>query len=488
VGRDYAYATVQNASTAKNFQARFSFLTGAFLTNYPAGSGAGSLDGGVLDYGDGWFLVWLTGTFTAAETGLRIFLGTMSNSTTTSFAGDTNKGLDVAGIWGVQGTGVPVNFLTGTRSAETFDVPLGQGWYISRRVDGEGEVLENLQIAAVGDRWDLKPRDGNLWLTEAQAYTVALLDDTSTQSDNADGDPVVPTTGPNLVPYHYTGTVPMLEPATNGKIASGWYELTPQSGNAGTGYWIADLGAGASVKFAKATVDFAAGTSGGEAISNMSFAIAFCNNEFDNLLEEMPVHVVFSAEGFVAQYRTIADGFVTRSALQRAVGTGTTDVAVYIHGDKLTVTMWDVSITTQDPAFEVLDLRYAFFEIQSTSNNTTRTIRFADPVLSTAEVGPEPAYVAAVPQNLLVPSAVGTAVAGNTYTIQRGYWTSNDGALTFAQKWQFDLADIPSATSTSYITTNGVDEGKKIRVGERPSNDQGQAADYAFSAESAALA
>ena len=104
-----------------------------------------------------------------------------------------------------------------------------------------------------------------------------------------------------------------------------------------------------------------------------------------------------------------------------------------------------------------------------------------------AEVGPEPSYTAAVPVNFGAPAAVGTAVAGNTYTIQRGYWTSNDGALVFGQQWQFDQVDIPSATATSYVTTNGVDEGKKVRVGERATNDTG-ISDYTYSAESAALA
>jgi hypothetical protein len=493
VGRDYGYVGFQNASTTKNVTARFSFLTKSFLSSYPASSGgASALDGGILDYGDGYYLVWLTGTFSATETGIRPYCGTMSNSTTASFAGDTSKGLDVAAIWGVQGSGTPVNFLTASRSAETFDVPLGAGWYISRMVDGEGETVNNLQIEQMGDRWSLAPRFGNLWVEEAQVYTAAMLDDTSTQSDTSDGATITPTQGPDLVPYKYPGSYPM-EAATNGRITSGKYELTPQSGEDGTTYWVVDLGEGGAARYAKATLYFDAATAGSEAISNMSFAIGF-SNDLDNLIQEMPVHAVFTSEGFVGQHRMSenAGAFVTRSQLQRHDGGSgvSTDVSVALHGDKLTMTMWGQTITTQDPLFNSIDCRYVFFEIQATSNNTTRTIRFADPVVSMAEVGPEPEYSASEPQNISDPThpfALGTAVAGNTYTIQRGYWTSNDGQITFSQQWQFDMVDIPGATSTSYATTNGVDEGKKIRVGERATNDSGTSS-FVYSPESAALA
>jgi hypothetical protein len=485
VGRDYAYVIVQNASTAKNFQGRVDFANASFLSGYPAGSGAGTISGGVVEREDGFFLIWITGIFTAAETGLRIHLGTMSNSSTTSFAGETDKGLNVAGIWGLSGVGAPVSFLTGTRAAETYTAPIPEGAFLARVVDELGETLTPIE----GPNWNVAAQANAFEIESVNVYPLALYDDTSAQSDTADGATISPSYGPDLVPLAFdtVNGFPM-EASPTGRIENGRFHIDPVSGDAGTVYWTADLGADGAAVYAAADVVISAGVNGGDPQqTNMSFTIGFSAN-LNRLTESMTVHVVFDQDGFRAQYRTISGGFVTRAHLYKVQSTGTFPASVRLHGNRLTISYLGETITVEDDEFAAFDARYVFFELQATSNNTTRLIEFENPQIGEVEIGPRPDYTASVPVNLAAPAAVGTAVAGNLYTIQRGQWTSNNGALTFAQKWQFDLADIPGATNTSYQTTNGVDEGKKIRVGETATNTSGAAAAYVFSAESAALA
>lgn len=334
----------------------------------------------------------------------------------------------------------------------------------------------------------------SIYATQQPSYNgnLLLLDDTATQSDTANGAIITTTSGAILTPYPaVTGGYPS-GAATNGRIEGGKYKITPQSGDQGTIYWTFDAGAGRAIKYAQAEVHIAAGTAGGETISTMAFAIGLSNN-LAELTRWMPVHIIFATNGFRAQHRSPpAYPFTTRSQLERNQAAGfSTTATVELHGDKLTVTFMGQTVTVQDAAFAAIDCRYIFFELQTTTNNTSRTISFSDPVVRLTPISAEPAYVAAVPSNIVsasAPFASGAAVAGNLYTKIQGFWISNNGGLTFTQQWQFNQVDIPAATATTYQTVNGVDEGKKIRVGEKATNTSGTAAAFAYSPESAALA
>ena len=86
-------------------------------------------------------------------------------------------------------------------------------------------------------------------------------------------------------------------------------------------------------------------------------------------------------------------------------------------------------------------------------------------------VGP---ILQALPVNTVLPVITGTPQVGETLTVDNGTWT-NTPILSYAYQWTAGGANIPGATSSSYVVTSDV-AGEEIRAVVTATNAGGSAA------------
>jgi len=464
IGRDFVEFGFFNASTSKNTTTRFNTTTGAFVSGYPASSGGGQtgIAANFHSFGDGWWFVWITTTYSPTETGFRPYIGTMSNDTTTSFVGDTSKGLEVAGIWAVAGASLPVSFLTGTRSPETLTTPLNAGSYIERSSDGTVTTLTAFLFSTASYRAISAPSTAP-WLTSYQLYTADAYD-IMDRADTSDGSLGAASDGGTYTLLNgYVSSYPMPS-ATTGKIASNWVTVTPAAGSTGTIYAVRDLGG--PVAFASARVRFGAAVSGGGTLTNTSFAL-LASNDQTRLVETMPIHLVLTRSGFNIQKRLTNGTFVDLGSIGARLANDNSEhvVSFELHGDVMRVSLNNQSVIVSDPDL-VNAARYICWEINTSSNNTTDLAQFKDCFASRSLVGDTPVFVAAAPvvteAAFVSPSSPPTYTSGCTLSVlpQPALVNSNSGPVTItARQWYRNGVLISGATGATHVTTAGTDAG-----------------------------
>ncbi len=464
VGRDFVEYGFFNANTAKNTTARVNLTTGAFVSGYPAQSGGGqtAVNGGTHAYGDGWWLLWITTTYSPNETGFRPYVGTMSNGTTTSFAGDTSKGLEVAGIWAVAGVGLPVSFLTGTRAAETLTTPLARGPYIEQASDGTVTSLSAFLLSTSGYRALAFPSNAP-WVARYQLYTADAYD-AFDRADTSLGSLGTASDGGAYTLFNgYVSSYPQ-PTATTGQVVGGWVRNAPASGSPGALYAVRNLGG--DVKFASMRFRFGPAVSGGGTLSNMALAL-LTSSDIGRLVEVMPVHIVISRSGTSIQKRLISGEFVTIGFIGTRLSNNNSEhvVSFAIHGTAMRVTLNNQSVIVNDAVLANAGWNICW-EIISTSNNTTDNAQFKDAFATRALVGDVPTFVAAAPvvtdPAFVSPSSPPTYTSGCTLSVlpQPALVNSNSGPVTItAYQWYRNGMLISGATAATHVTTAGTDAG-----------------------------
>jgi hypothetical protein len=481
-GRDFLQWGFFNASTSKNTVARGDLTTGQLINAYPAQTGGQTaLDAGMHDYGDGWWLLWLTATFSAGETGFRPYLNTMSNSTTVNFAGETDKGVDVAAVWAVTGVALPVNFLTGTRAAETLSLPLARGAYIEQTSDGVASSFGAFLLSTSGYRALTFPSDAP-WVTRYRLYPCDAFD-IMDRANTSDGSLGTASDGGAYSLFNGFVSAYPLPTATTGRITSNWATITPASGSTGVLYAVRDLGG--PVRFGSARVRFGAAVSGGGSLSNTSIAL-LTSNDIDELVAVMPVHLVLTRSGVNIQKREEGGAFIDLGFIGARIMPNNSEYlfSFEIHGQTMRVTLGNQSVVVSDP--DIADAaRYMCWEIFTSSNNTTDNAQFKDAFASRSPVGDPPTYTAAAPvvtdPAFTAPSSPATFTSGTTLSVvsQVALVNSNAGPVTItARQWERNGVAIPGATGTTHVTTAGTDAGATFRCAITYTNSAGSTVAY----------
>ncbi len=495
--REHVQLRLFNNSTSEGVSCRY-YLSGvgSIISPYPAALGVGptSLKAGIFHLGDGFYLCWLSCIVAAATTGVRLYIDMMSNSTTTSYAGSTAAKMALAGAWITTGQ-TPTNYIpstdtvNGSRAAEVFPVSLLRGYYLGRIVDEVEDKSTPVSIDYDGDTFEIVPATDRLRVRKAVTYTLNAYD-TVVRADTSPGSLGIATDGGTYQLLKNPGAFPMVA-ATNGQVLNNTFAFTPQAGADGAVYAVRTLGAsGIVTRFLSADIAWDNDTG---STSNTSFAL-LTSNDVPNLTAHMPVHAVVGRTNLAIQYRSVADGFVNLGVIKPALGSlakdGTYNTAsIAVQGNKAKITWAGASIVVQHDI--LLDpTAYAVFELfsnQPVGSNTDR-VKGKNLLASVAEVGDPLVYVAAAPINIVLPFASGVPTAGNTYSASstQGGWTSNNGAIVFTYQWQYDNVDVAGATNATFVTVNGVDEGKKVSVRVIATNTTGSTS--ATSPQSAALA
>lgn len=132
-GRDWIYVSMRNGSNIINRW--FNITTGTRGSTSSSGASPyTNVSGSILDAGNGWYQVEMTGTPNSTLAMTVLIATSTGNGVTTDFAGDTSKGYYV---WGLQLENLPARTsyigtggVVGTRNAETITTKTGLSSYL----------------------------------------------------------------------------------------------------------------------------------------------------------------------------------------------------------------------------------------------------------------------------------------------------------------------------------------------------------------------
>jgi len=465
--RGYLQFDMFNSNGTSGVRSRFDLTgNGSVISPYPAalGSGATNLTSGVVKLASGLFFVWVACTMPTSQTALQFYLYAMSNSTTTSYIGDTSKGLIVESAWVTPGSRTPVYAISATtRAAESLSIPLLKGAYIEQASDGVNNLSSAFLLSSSEYRAPTFP-SWIPWLTRYRLYTADAYD-IFDRANTSPGSIGTASDGGSYTLFNgYAGSYP-LPTATTGQIASNWVTLTPTSGSTGTVYAVRDLGG--PVAFASVRIRFGAAISGGGAVTNTSVAL-LASNDITRLVETMPIHLVATRSGLNIQKRLTDGTFVDLGFIgaRLAVPVNTEHaVSFEKHGSVMRVSVGNLSVVVSDSALAD-PARYICWEINTTGSNTNDNAQFKDCFASRALVGDTPVFVAAAPvvteAAFVSPSSPATYTSGCTLSVlpQPALVNSNSGPITItAYQWYRNGVLISGATAATHVTTAGTDSG-----------------------------
>lgn len=464
--RGYVQFDLYNSGTSAGVRARFDLTgVGSLVTNYPAGLGSGATNvaAGVVKLASGLFFIWVACTMPSATTLARVYLNHMSNSSTTSYIGDTSKGLTVESAWITPGSRTPVYALGGTaRSPETLSTPLMRGAYIEQIADGVVTTLSAFLFSLASNRV-ITPPSWIPWVTRYRLYEADAYD-VFDRADTSDGTIGTASDGGEYTLFNgYELSYPQ-PTATTGRVVDGWVTVTPAAGSTGSVYLVRDLGG--PVAFASGRARFGPAVSGGGTLTNTSVAL-LASNDLTRLVETMPIHLVLTRSGLAIQKRLSNGTFVDLGSIGARLANNNSEhiVSLELHGDVMRVSLNNQSVIVSDPDL-VNAARYICWEINTSSNNTTDLAQFKDCFASRSLVGDTPVFVAAAPvvteAAFVSPSSPATYTSGCTLSVlpQPALVNSNSGPVTVtARQWYRNGVLISGATGATHVTTAGTDAG-----------------------------
>lgn len=455
-----------NATGAPGCRAEFTLTGGGSVANVvgigaPAGTGVTATIAG--PDAQGFYLCAVSVTLPSAPTTVIGWI-TMMSAGATSYAGTAGSGIGLFGPM-LDSVAQPVSYIQsgaaqGTRAPEYLTMPIQPGCYLIRTLGKTTDVVSALSVSLPGTI-NVTPNAGETALAKSQVVKTAAFDNFS-RADTADGTLGVATDGGTYSLLQYNAGYPLVA-SVKGRVQGGWFVVTPVSGVNGTVYAVRDVLTAA--KYISASIKWGTATTGGDAVSNMSFAMLL-SASLTNLTQAMPVHIVITRSGVSIQKRDISGTFTTLGTIATNFQINTVYTCdIRLYGNVLRVSMGGQTVVVTDPGFTTA-CRYVCWEIQATSNNTTGDAMGKDFIATTATVGEAPTYAATAPANTAIPFASGTPVSGSLYSVSStfGSWTSNAGQQTYTYQWQLNGADVSGATGVTFQTTAGTDAGKTVSV------------------------
>jgi hypothetical protein len=98
ISRDYVFINIVNSSYTSGASARYRLSTKTVDTTSNVNGAGAYIGSGIIDAGNGWYRIWITGTISSGTQG-NITISTVNDTGGTFYLGETNKGL---AIWGAQ--------------------------------------------------------------------------------------------------------------------------------------------------------------------------------------------------------------------------------------------------------------------------------------------------------------------------------------------------------------------------------------------------